>query len=307
MYGSLISLLRAHIDGQARALGQAVTGAIHNIPERPMRTAVLAERLSRLDAHGCFAVLHTLQVDAAARRGFAKEVLLDLCLSRPLESLLGPQRSAAIFRLARGRGDRSVPRLFLGIDARGDEADPAIERRLLGGEVAENQKLPDESLGRRKAMARGRDRFALDRLVHDRNPAVLRNLLDNPLCTERDVVRIAAMRPTSSACVEVVFRHPRWIARHRVKVAIASNPWTPPDLAIAILPHLLRPELRWIATHAGMAEPVREEARTLLAPRRTLPSRHDEARPRGTTDAAGDEEVDLDALQAALCNWRAHR
>ncbi|MFN7147383.1 MAG: hypothetical protein ACK4YP_26685, partial [Myxococcota bacterium] len=121
--------------------------------------------------------------------------------------------------------------------------------------------------GERTAAARGRDRLVLDRLLHDRDPRVIAALLDNPRVTERDVVRIAAMRPTSAAILGLVAGHARWGQRYRVRKALAFNPASPLALSRPLLPTLLRQDLAELAGSQVLTEELRAEVRALLAPR----------------------------------------
>lgn len=307
---ALLTLLRARIDSEAGPTVGRILPSLLALSERPMRSQALARRLVGVDTHLRYAILSWLCESTGPGAADRRELLLDLARARPLRTLFGPEGTEAIVALAVERGATTIVALFLGDEARGHEADRAIERRWKDGEVPENQNLPDESLGRRKALARGRDRFALDRLVFDRNPAVIRHLLDNPRTVERDVVRIAAMRPTPSSCLEAVFAHARWVSRHHVKVALASNPWTPPDIAMTLLPHLHAPELKWVVAHEGISEVVRARARVLVEQR--APG----ARTRGQEGIPGDDDgktdrsldtAEFDRLAEDLAGWGAER
>ena len=116
----------------------------------------------------------------------------------------------------------------------------------------------------RRSAARSKDRLLLDRLLHDRNPAVIQNLLDNRRLVERDVVRIAAMRPTNPDVLSALARHARWSANYRVRKALACNPYTPRPLAIRLLPSLLVQDLRLALQSVDLDPAVEEEVRRLL-------------------------------------------
>ena len=87
------------------------------------------------------------------------------------------------------------------------------------------------TLGERKQLARGVDRDQLARLATDLDPAVVRALLQNPRCTEREVLIAAARRPARAAVLEEIFRSARWAQNRRVRRALALNPYSPPALA----------------------------------------------------------------------------
>jgi len=158
----------------------------------------------------------------------------------------------------------------------------------------ENEKMASVSLGLRKAYARGRDRFKLDRLRFDRNPTVIRNLLRNGRIVERDVVRVAALQPTNPDCIVEVYRSTRWISRYSVKKAIAFNPYTPVDISIAVMPHLVRQDLIDLSRAKVADEQVRVAAREMLRAR-------EEARrsPTGRSSASGRTDGSADGGEPA--------
>lgn len=291
----LLDLLRARIDRDADAVVEPFVRRILALPEREMRSAVLAERLLRLDVHLCLALLEGLLHRSLAREPLAQEVLLDLTTARPLMERLGYHRARRLYELARRRERFALARMLLSPETqlrRNDEPVPDYE----------NKHMQDTSLGWRKALARGADREALDRLVFDRNPTVVHNLLNNPRIVERDVVRIAAMRPANPDCLAVVFAHERWLRRYRVRVALTLNPDTPLDIALTLLPQLMQPELRYAASVEKLDPTLRAAAREMLERRR---ARAVAARERRRSPVSEDEELDLAAIAAELEGWMA--
>lgn len=131
------------------------------------------------------------------------------------------------------------------------------------------------TLGERKALARQRDRFVLDRLLRDPHPAVIENLLQNPRITEEDIVRLAARRPTFADVQIVLARSPKWSARPRVRLALVQNPFTPPDVAVAFIPLLVRPELDQVLAATDVPKVVRGAAIELLERRPPIPRREE--------------------------------
>lgn len=147
---------------------------------------------------------------------------------------------------------------------------PSIAARFLPGAVSPQAVKPEGnpfleiSAGERTAKARRGDRLTIDRLMRDRDPRVIRALLDNPILQELDVVRIAANRPTAPAVLETVAAHPRWAVRYRVRKALAFNPCTPPAMTRLLLPTLLMQDLEEISSSMLLEELLREEALRLL-------------------------------------------
>lgn len=120
------------------------------------------------------------------------------------------------------------------------------------------------TLGERKALARRPTRKAMEKLLADPHPAVIRTLLQNPKLIEADVVRVAARRPNDPALLAAIAGSPQWAHRVKVRLALVLNPDTAPAVAIPLLALLVRPELKRVAETAGLAPALRAVAHDLL-------------------------------------------
>jgi hypothetical protein len=258
LHAALLDTLRGSIDGRAPAATDQWFARLSGIRDPSIRARLLTERLIRSDTHYGFALLRGLLDLASDRDPGARQLLLDLTSARPLAETVGYEPTRRIYKLAAEYGRNDVARLFLSPEAMNPRA---VSQHFLANQ---NQHLGDASLGWRKKLARGSDRLRLDRLVFDRNPDVIRILLANPRITLRDVVRVAAMRPANPAALTVVFQSRKWVARYRVKVALACNPWSPIDISLACLPHLMSQDLRYVARSEKLTGEVRDAATKLL-------------------------------------------
>lgn len=117
-------------------------------------------------------------------------------------------------------------------------------------------------------MARLQDRQVLDRLLHDPEVPVIRNLLLNPRLVERDVVQLAARRPTDPEVQRTIFAAPRWIRCYAVKRALVLNPYTPTELSIRLLGFLTLPDLKSLDQTPTLPLAVRAAARELVRSKR---------------------------------------
>jgi hypothetical protein len=120
------------------------------------------------------------------------------------------------------------------------------------------------TLGERKSLARTHDRSLIQRVVRDPHPQVIRILLDNPSLTERDVVRVCALRPNDPAVLQSVYHHRRWVVRYRPRNALVRNPDTPLDIALLLAPLLRRGELKEAAGSSELAAPLRLGCKGIL-------------------------------------------
>ena len=157
-----------------------------------------------------------------------------------------------LYTLARKRGYLSVAYSLL--------RPPAHRKRGAGECVVPEPPESDRTLGERKARARSMDRFVLDRVVRDPDPTVVANVLQNPKLREQDVVRIAATRPVQSAVLLQLARHRKWMTARTVQVALVSNPFSPPFIALALLPLLDTREIIRLASENNLHVLVREAA-----------------------------------------------
>jgi hypothetical protein len=131
------------------------------------------------------------------------------------------------------------------------------------------------TLGERKTLARGHDRFMLDRLLRDPHPLVIRNVLSNPRITEEDVVRLAARRPTYADVQSEIAKAVKWSVRPRVRIALVQNPYTPPGISVPLLALCVRPELDQVLAATDVPPIVRGAAFDLRDRRPPVPQRDD--------------------------------
>jgi hypothetical protein len=130
-----------------------------------------------------------------------------------------------------------------------------------------DREMRARTLGERRSLARTRDRDLLARLATDQDATVVRHVLQNPLCTEREALVAASRRPQRPDVLEEIFRSRRWSPNRRVRRALALNPYSPPSLASAALALLTEPDLREVAADLTISQDVRVQARRLLGGR----------------------------------------
>ena len=181
-------------------------------------------------------------------------------LLRGLDAYLPQDLADRLRAAAEEAGAHSVEALFTRSDARRSfdhDREPWVDREMRA-----------LTLGERKAMARGRNADVLARLAQDHDPAVVKNLLENPRCTEREALLAASRRPARAAVLQEVFRSRKWGVNRRVRKALAQNPYSPPALAVQALSLLAAQDLREISADTTLVSEVRVQARLLLAHRK---------------------------------------
>jgi hypothetical protein len=253
-----VARLRAMIadPDEADALLERWLRRFRAVADRGLRRTVLQECLEDLDDASLLGVLHRLSARAESGEATCRWLATELALAPSLLLALPYERTADLYTIAREAEQPRLAALFLG--------------DRTGAQVPDTAKVNphlDATPGERTAAARRQDRFVLDRLLHDRDPRVVAVLLENPRITERDVVRIAAMRPTVAEALELVAAHAKWGQRYRVRQALVFNPACPFPLARRILPTLLRQHLAELAASNALSPELRDETHVLLAKR----------------------------------------
>jgi len=232
-------------------------GTVRSIKERRMRTAVLGELLHAQTAEVLVDGLCQLYVRAREGRLLARTVLQEMALERGIFEQVTYLVRQRAYGIAHERRLEEVARMLLTSTV--EESNPTLAEANTGNDYA------SESVGERCAAARLKNRFKLDRLLHDRDHRVIRILLDNPMLVERDVVKIAAMRPTRPEVLEAVARHRRWASRYAVRKALTCNPHTPPPIARRLVPTLMKQDLRTVLGAATVPAEIRDQVRALLS------------------------------------------
>jgi len=228
---------------------------LHSLPESPMRGAVLAEILQEMPIPEAAAV-----VGCIVQRGRLGGPPFELAL-RGLEELLRTERLdyellRDMYRELRSGHLGEAAALLL----------PGHQHREILGEAS--PKFPggrELTLGERKSLARAAPRDAIDRLLRDPEPQVIRLLLRNPRLVERDVVLVAARRPVQPEVIRELMANQKWICRYAVKRSIVLNPGVPNELALRLLPLMTRTHLSEIAEDPALPPARRRAARRLMA------------------------------------------
>lgn len=203
------------------------------------------------------AVLAVAQLMARADQRRDPEAAALEGLLHAVRELLPPERAVELFDAA--EGSLEVQALF----AR------SAPQRSFDHDREEwiDREMRARTLGHRRALARGHDRDTLARLAGDPDATVVRHLLQNARCTEREVLLAASRRPQRADVLEEIFRSRRWSSNRGVRRALALNPYSPPALANAALLLLTAPDLREVASNLTVSAEVRVQARRLLGHR----------------------------------------
>ncbi|MFH1435730.1 MAG: hypothetical protein ABIJ56_08455 [Pseudomonadota bacterium] len=133
------------------------------------------------------------------------------------------------------------------------------------GDVIKSKGGKPFSLGERKSLARNPGRHLLTRLLHDPDPDVIRNLLKSPKITEKDVIRIASLRPVSQEVLATVFKSRKWMSSYRVRVTLLSNPYLKPEYGLKLVPSLLMQDLKMLENDNLIHPEIRNAIRQIVS------------------------------------------
>lgn len=223
------------------------------VPEPGMRVALWRELLDEADPLHGVAVVEAVCAAADARRAGGSEAFLALgqCLET-WPALRGRLLAAATVS---GRG------AVLALLADDPPLRTAEAEELRPPPLSNDREI---TLGERRSWARRPDRATIDRLLLDPDPGVIANLLRNPRVTEADVLRIASRRPAPTGVLALIYRHARWSQRRAVQAALVQNPYTPVEIATALVDLVDAGVLQSLAREPSIHPVVQGRARARL-------------------------------------------
>ncbi len=239
---------------RAREAAEAFARRLVALEEGAIRAGAAGRHLARMEPEAAVELLAVLVAEGEDRRGSVAVAAVGQALRDPASAVSYEWRAAA-YADARGRGLVHVAALFLSPPPRRefeeprDKADPVLARA---------------TLGHKKAFARlRRDADLLARLAAEGDPAVVRELLRNPLVTEQVAVRIASRRPARPETLRILHEDRRFRTRPAVRRALARNPWVETEIALHLLPTLPARVVAEIAADATLHPVIREAAARL--------------------------------------------
>lgn len=157
-----------------------------------------------------------------------------------------------------------------------DEADYESDE---SDESAEGQRSPDTlnqsayikisalNVGQKIKLALLGNREARAILVKDPNRIVSRAVLKNPRITDTEVVQIAQSKVVSDEILREISEGRKWTRLYQVKLALVTNPKTPPHISIGLLKQLREFDLRNLRWNKNVSGVVATAVKNMMKER----------------------------------------
>ena len=224
--------------------------------EKKIRSTILAERLSRLNAQAIVMVIDEICRKAEEKAPRYQEALFSLIDIPAITRIFGYPKMSEVYLSSEEMGYERVTRLLVN--------HPPKKMRYGKYEFVEGQVLDHITLGMKRSLAKGISKDTLDRLVYDPDPHVIKNLLNNQRITERDVLKITSKRPTTGEVLTEVFNNKKWSERYSIKRSLVKNPYTPTGLSLGLVHFMLTQDLKEISRDGTIHPVIRKAAEEIL-------------------------------------------
>jgi hypothetical protein len=126
------------------------------------------------------------------------------------------------------------------------------------------KRLPDTPLGRKIQLSRTGGRLVHEQLLQDRDPRVLTFLLDGPLLTEGDLVKLLRHRETTAEMVALVAGAGRWNSRYRLRLELVRHPHTTGEARLTAAEGLLLQDLQLLLEQKDLSPGTQRVLYTVL-------------------------------------------
>ncbi len=241
---------------EAEELAEKLLRQVAGIMDMNQRSYALGQKLKRLPAEMVLEILYLVFNKAQERVPLYQDGFRVLSDIRRMSYYIGYDKMSQVYTLARRKDYQDLVRFMSHLPPARSVSDD--------GEVFEDHRLREITLGEKKSLARSRDRDFINRILHDQHPDVIHNLLQNPYITIKEVIRIASKRPTSQQVLWKVYRNTHWINYYSVKKALVNNPYSPPQISLSLLHFMLEQDLAEVAESMDLHPKVQQAAQDVL-------------------------------------------
>jgi hypothetical protein len=228
---------------------------VYALPEERMRLNRLVKRLAPL-APDEIAKFFDMVYRKGADEKRARTVWGLLVDPDVLKGALGHDTHSRVYHASIELGLDKVSRLFTDL--------PPQKKGIRGYDKEEEAKMEFLTLGERRTLSKKNVKDTIDRLLSDPDAVVIKNILNNPRTTEREVLKIASKRPNSPDILKLLALHRVWSKRYPIKKAIVLNPYSSPRVSIALLEMMMFQDLKMVVGDKTIHPQVRLAAKDIL-------------------------------------------
>ena len=130
------------------------------------------------------------------------------------------------------------------------------------------QRIQTLSVGERLQLALKGGREIRSILIKDSNKQVMLSVLENQKITETEVELIAKSRQVPEEALRTISKNREWLKNYSIAYALATNPKTPPGIAVTLISGLKVKDLELLDKNRNVSELVRTAAKRLLSARK---------------------------------------
>lgn len=234
---------------------ERLIGQILTLPEERMRFAYLKKSLSGCKSDFIASLLNLLYTGKFDSRGVreCKALFVD---PKSLGLILGKKKLRLTYLSAMEMDLERITPFFTNLVPRKSASRQEVRE--------EDGKETYDTLGARRSFSKSSVKDTLDKLLHDTDPIIIENLLNNPRIIRAQVLKIASARPARLEVLLLLSRHAKWGKEYGIRLALTMNPYTPPRLALALLELLNRKDQKQVAIDETLHGQVRRSAVMIL-------------------------------------------
>lgn len=134
-------------------------------------------------------------------------------------------------------------------------------REGLSGRVNMYALVKEMTVGQRLKLALHGNRSARAVLVRDRVSLVRRFVLKNPRITDEEIIALAKNRNLDTELLKLIARRREWVKKYPVRLALVTNPKTPPGIALSLVGTLQMRDLRQLAKSKNVPSAISKVAK----------------------------------------------
>jgi hypothetical protein len=109
------------------------------------------------------------------------------------------------------------------------------------------------------------NREARNILIKESNRIVLSAVINSPKITEEDVLMFASNRSLSDEVIKLITLKKEFLQNYKIKLALVTNPKTPPTISLKLLSHVMERDLRNLSKDRNVNPLISRQAIRVLA------------------------------------------